>query len=249
MRSLGFDHGGNTINLSNLSNHFNPVFTLTSDLHLGDSSIRPELTGARLGVELKFEKITDTPIHLILIGKRRSVVLIERNGEIIKNSKVYNGCDFEMRKFCSLHPQLSFRFLGCFPSGMFPKIAQNCFAIINKQPIGMLREHWLLLASTSDSHGQPILYFYDSFIRPVWFPSIYKRAVVQTRCQIKQIFVPFTQKQTSSFCRFYCLHMTHCNYSKTNGKTSLFNFVSKDDILQFVTSNFVSNWKKIYALR
>ena len=43
------------INLSNFRNHFNPVFSLTSNMHLGDSSICPKLTGARLGVELKFE--------------------------------------------------------------------------------------------------------------------------------------------------------------------------------------------------
>ena len=50
----------------------------------------------------------------------------------------------------------------------------------------MLGEHCLLLASTSDSHRQPILYFNDRFNRPihVWFPSIYKRAV-QTQCQKK----------------------------------------------------------------
>ena len=91
MRSLGFDHGGNMINLSNFRNHFKPVFNLTKDWHFGDSSIRPELTGARLGVEMKFEKITHKPIRLIVLGERQSVVFIDRNGEIIKNSTVYNG--------------------------------------------------------------------------------------------------------------------------------------------------------------
>ena len=52
MRSLGFDHGGNMTNLSKLCNTFNPVFFLTSDLHLGDSSIHPEITGSGLVVEL-----------------------------------------------------------------------------------------------------------------------------------------------------------------------------------------------------
>ena len=88
MRSLGFVQGGNFINMSNFRNNVNPVFTLTSDLHLGESGNRPELTGARLGVELKFEKITDKPIRVILIGERRSVLLIDRNGEIIKKFQV-----------------------------------------------------------------------------------------------------------------------------------------------------------------
>ena len=82
--------------------------------------------------------------------------------------------NFEMSKPCFLHTQLSFRFLGCFPSDMFPKIDKNFFTLINTQPIVMLGEHWLLLASTSDSHGQPIQYVYDSFNRPIQmrFPSI-----------------------------------------------------------------------------
>ena len=94
MRSLGFDHGGNMINLSNFRNHFNPVFTLTSDLHLGDNHICPELTGTRLEVEYKFEKFAGKPICLILLGERRSVVLIDRNGEILKNCTNYSGWQF-----------------------------------------------------------------------------------------------------------------------------------------------------------
>ena len=91
MRSLGFDHGGIKINLSNFRYHFHPVFTLTKDVHLGDSSICPELTGAWLRVELNFEKNTDKSICLILLGERRSVVLIDRNGEIIKITIMYNS--------------------------------------------------------------------------------------------------------------------------------------------------------------
>ena len=114
---------------------------------------------------------------------------------------------FEMSKLCFLRPQVSLRFFGCFPLDMFPKILKTCFAIINTRPMGTLGEHWFLLASTSDSHGQSILYFYENFNRPiqVWFPSIYKRAALQTRCQIKQTFASFTQKQTESFCGYYCL--------------------------------------------
>ena len=59
MRSLGFNHGVNMINLSSFRNHFNPVFTLTSDLHLGDSNFCPEFTATRLGVGFKLEKNFD----------------------------------------------------------------------------------------------------------------------------------------------------------------------------------------------
>ena len=79
------------MSLSTFRNHFYPVFTLLSDLHLNDSCVRSELTGSRLGVELKFEKITDELNHLILLGERRLVILIDRNSEMIKDSIVYNG--------------------------------------------------------------------------------------------------------------------------------------------------------------
>ena len=108
---------------------------------------------------------------------------------------------FEMSKLCFLRPQISLRFLGCFPLDKFPKILKTCFAIINTQPMGTLGEHWFLLVSTNDSHGQSFLYFYDNFNRPiqVWFPSIYNRAALQTRCQIKQYLLPSLKNRLNHF--------------------------------------------------
>ena len=91
LKALGFEHGGNGITLDNFNNHFCLVFKLTADYHIEDNTIRPELTGARLGPELKFSKATTKPIRLILMGERRSIVLIDRNREVIKNSSIYNG--------------------------------------------------------------------------------------------------------------------------------------------------------------
>ena len=56
-----------------------------------DNTIRPELTGARLGLELKFSKAVSNPIRLIVLGERSSIVLIDRNREVIKSSSIYNG--------------------------------------------------------------------------------------------------------------------------------------------------------------
>ena len=91
LKALGFEHGGNGITLGNFENHFCLVFKLTADYHIEDNTIRPELTGARLGLELKFSKATTDPVRLILLGERRSVLLIDRNREVIKNSSIYNG--------------------------------------------------------------------------------------------------------------------------------------------------------------
>ena len=91
LKALGFEHGGNGITLDIFNNHFALVFELTADYHIEDNTIRPELTGARLGLELKLSKATTKPIRLILMGRRRSIVLIDCNREVIKNSSIYNG--------------------------------------------------------------------------------------------------------------------------------------------------------------
>ena len=91
LKALGFEHGGNGITLGIFENHFCLLFKLTADYHIEDNAIRPELTGARLGLELKFSKTTTDPVRLILLGERRSVVLIDRNREVIKHSSIYNG--------------------------------------------------------------------------------------------------------------------------------------------------------------
>ena len=91
MTALGHSVGGNGITLENFANHFALVFNLTADSNLRDSTIRPELTGARLGIEFKFKTPTKQPIRVILMAERRSVALVNCNREVIKNSAIYNG--------------------------------------------------------------------------------------------------------------------------------------------------------------
>ena len=91
MTALGHSVGGNGITLENFANHFALVFNLTADSNLRDSTIRPELTGARLGIEFKFKTPIEQPIRVILMAERRSVALVNCNREVIKNSAIYNG--------------------------------------------------------------------------------------------------------------------------------------------------------------
>ena len=91
LKALGFEHGGIGITLGNFENHFCLVFKLTVDYHIEDNTIHPELTGARLGLELKFSKAATDAVRPIVLVERRSVVLIDRNREVIKNSSIYNG--------------------------------------------------------------------------------------------------------------------------------------------------------------
>ena len=91
MEALGFEHDGNGITIDNFNAHYCLVFKLTADLHLNDGTIRPELTGGRLALELKFQKPVTEPIRLLLLGERRSLVVIDKNREVVKNSTIYNG--------------------------------------------------------------------------------------------------------------------------------------------------------------
>ena len=91
MKALGFEHSGNGVILNDFEHHFCLAFQLTADLLIDDGTIRPELTGARLGLELKFTTVTGDPIRLIVLGERRSVVFIDRHREVVKNSTIYNG--------------------------------------------------------------------------------------------------------------------------------------------------------------
>ena len=89
LKALAFERGGNGITLDNFENHFCLVFKLTADYHMEDNTIHAELTGARFGswTEVFKSHYRHSPI---LLGERRSVVLADRNREVIKNSSIYN---------------------------------------------------------------------------------------------------------------------------------------------------------------
>ena len=86
MKALGSEHSGKGIILD-----FCLAFQLTAHLLIEDGTIRQELTGARLGLELKFTTVTGDPIRLIVFGERRSVVFIDRNKEVVKISTIYKS--------------------------------------------------------------------------------------------------------------------------------------------------------------
>ena len=54
---------------------------------------------------------------------------------------------------------LKFRCLGSFPSNDVPTLANDTFAIINKQPSDMQGEHWIMIANFRHE-----LYFADFFV-------------------------------------------------------------------------------------
>ena len=91
MTALGHSVGDNGITLENFANLFALVFILTADSNLRDSTIRPELTSARLGIEFEFKTPPKQPIRVILMAERRSVALVNCNREVVENSAIYNG--------------------------------------------------------------------------------------------------------------------------------------------------------------
>ena len=95
MKALGFDHRGNGVILEDLEHNFCLAFQLTADLLSDDGTTRPELTGARLRLELNFTTVTGDPIRLIVLWGRHSVVFIDRNSEIVKKVQQYLTVDSE----------------------------------------------------------------------------------------------------------------------------------------------------------
>ena len=68
------------------------VINFTGDSNLRDITNSPELSGARLVIEFRFNTSTKQQLRVIVIAERRSVVLINYNTEFIKNSAIYNFC-------------------------------------------------------------------------------------------------------------------------------------------------------------
>ena len=85
LRALGFKHGGKGISLENFENNLCLVFKLRAAYHIVNNTMCPEITGARLGVELKLSTATKNPIWLFLLGEEKFVVLTDRNREDTKN--------------------------------------------------------------------------------------------------------------------------------------------------------------------
>ena len=71
IKALGFEHGGKGIILADFEHHFCLAFQLTADLLIDDGTIRTELTGARLELELEFASVTVA--HLIDPSRRKAL--------------------------------------------------------------------------------------------------------------------------------------------------------------------------------
>jgi hypothetical protein len=86
IKALHAQHSGNGIKLSEFDDHFILVFVLTADLEARDDTTRPELTGGRLRLHLEFSIPLTETITVLLLGERKSVVYIDKNRKVLKNT-------------------------------------------------------------------------------------------------------------------------------------------------------------------
>jgi hypothetical protein len=86
IKALHAQHAGNGIKLNEYDNHFILVFVLTADLEARDDTTRPELTGGRLRLHLEFGTALAETIEVLLMGERKSVVYIDHNRKVLKNT-------------------------------------------------------------------------------------------------------------------------------------------------------------------
>ena len=86
IKALHAQHAGNGVKLEEYGNHFILVFVLTADMEARDDTTRPELTGGRLRLHLEFSKPLENTIEVLLLGERKSVVYIDKNRKVLKNT-------------------------------------------------------------------------------------------------------------------------------------------------------------------
>jgi hypothetical protein len=86
VKALQAQHAGNGIKLVDYANHFILVFVLTADLEAHDDTTRPELTGGRLRLHLEFKNPLPDTIEVLILGERKSVVYIDKNRKVLKNT-------------------------------------------------------------------------------------------------------------------------------------------------------------------
>ena len=86
IKALHAQHAGNGIKLQHYKNHFILVFVLTADLEARDDTTRPELTGGRLRLHLEFKTPLAETTQVLLLGERKSVVYIDKNRRVLKNT-------------------------------------------------------------------------------------------------------------------------------------------------------------------
>ena len=87
LRALGIRRsGGNGIRLQHFQNHFILSFALTSDLRVKEDLDRPELTGGRIRIVIKFHAhaiVAHT--RFIVLGERRAAVYIDKDKNVYQD--------------------------------------------------------------------------------------------------------------------------------------------------------------------
>lgn len=86
LRALAFNRNSHGISVADYPNHYVIVFDLTSTLEASHMLINPETTNGSLYLELKFGTPLPHNIALFLIGERTSVLYIDGNKKVSKNT-------------------------------------------------------------------------------------------------------------------------------------------------------------------
>ena len=107
----------------------------------------------------------------------------------------------QLSKIISQIGQLNYKFLGCFPADMVPKIIpRNKFCIVNSDKSTSSGTHWLMLANLNDN-----LYFGDSLGNRI---STYKNIRISQRV----LQMNHQTLQQSDLCGLYCIYFAYILY-------------------------------------
>ena len=138
MKSMKFEDEIPSIPVDNFKDHYVLVFDLTSMQDATQHCHYPEFFGEPLRLELYFSSPLETLqksfywVNVCLLLQSTTLVLWERIFEMDNTS---------LKQIVNRILLLKYRYMGSFPSNIFPNRPIDTFAIINTQPSNTPGEH------------------------------------------------------------------------------------------------------------
>ena len=153
-KAMNFQDDIPSLPIDNFTDHYVLVFGLISMQDATENCLFAELVGEPLRLELNFTFPLKHVTELIVLGERMSSVAVDKFVLLEKTSKREN---VSLQQKNQPHPITHLSVPWFFPSDYVPTLDNDTFAIINRQPSNMQREHWIMNANSCQK-----LYFADS---------------------------------------------------------------------------------------
>ena len=134
LEALDFlDKGDHGIPLADYPNHFILAFDLTSTQEASHDFIHPELTICSISVDLTFGTPLGDNVEILFLWERSSTFMLTLNETLQKTRLLHIRLmdNFEISYLVTKCFHLKHKFCGVFAADNFPRLSDNCFAVVN----------------------------------------------------------------------------------------------------------------------